>query len=128
MAMRRYIPQRLVFAHPWISYIRGPSDEYAWGNDEESVVDFDSNSEHDTGSDEVVPPSPLDGGPEPRVDDYTRALRLIARLGQPFNALLLVQQPNRHYTRVATENEIIVPGLGTDITSRDVRATVLEIL
>ncbi|KAI6016796.1 hypothetical protein BKA83DRAFT_475806 [Pisolithus microcarpus] len=121
-------PQRLVFAHPWISYIRGPSDEYAWGNDEESVVDFDSNSEHDTGSDEVVPPSPLDGGPEPQVDDYTRALRLIARLGQPFNALLLVQQPNRHYTRVATENEIIVPGLGTDITSRDVRATVLEIL
>ncbi|KAI5993446.1 hypothetical protein EDD15DRAFT_2367185 [Pisolithus albus] len=121
-------PQRLVFVHPWIAYIRGPSDEDAWGSESESVVDFDSNSEHDTGSDELVPPSPLDDGPEPQVDDYTWALQMIARLGQPFNALLLVQQPNRHYTRVATENEIVVPGLGTDITPRDIRVTVLEIL
>lgn len=48
--------------------------------------------------------------------------------GQPFNALLLVQQLNRHHTKVATENEIVVPGLGTDITSQDAPATVLEIV
>ncbi|KAI5980846.1 hypothetical protein EDC04DRAFT_2917210 [Pisolithus marmoratus] len=121
-------PQKLVFAHPWIPYIRGPSDGDTWEGDSESVVDFGSDSEYDTGSYETVPPSPLDATPALQVDDYTQALQMIARLGQPFNALLLVQQPDRHYRRVATENEIVVPGLGTDVTSQNVRATTLEIL
>ncbi|KIK17929.1 hypothetical protein PISMIDRAFT_684728 [Pisolithus microcarpus 441] len=121
-------PQKLVFAHPWIPYIRGPSGGDTWEGDLESVVEFGLDWERDAGSDEVVPPSPLHAVPAPQVDKYTRALQTIARLGQPFNALLLVQQPNRHYTRIATENEIIIPGLGTDITSQDIRATVLEIL
>lgn len=65
----------------------------------------------------------------PRLDEYTRALQMIARLGQPFSALLLVQQPNGEYKRVATENEIVVSGLGTDIMkSKTIQAKVLEIL
>lgn len=64
----------------------------------------------------------------PRVDDYTRALQMLARLGQPFNTLLLVQQPNGEYKRVAAENEIVVSGLGTDINLKNIQAKVLEIL
>ncbi|KIO00319.1 hypothetical protein M404DRAFT_153134 [Pisolithus tinctorius Marx 270] len=66
--------------------------------------------------------------PAPQVGNYTRALEMVARLGQPFSALLLVQEPNGEYKRVAAENEIVVPGLGTDITSKNIRAKVLEIL
>ncbi|KAI6040396.1 hypothetical protein EDC04DRAFT_1508499 [Pisolithus marmoratus] len=117
-------PQRFVFVHPWIPHIRGPSDGVAWVDNSE----FDADTSSDSDSDEVASPSPLHAVPAPHVDNYTRALQMIARLGQPFNALLLVQQPNRHYRRIAVENEIVVSGLGTDITSKNIRATVLEIL
>ncbi|KAI6017126.1 hypothetical protein EDC04DRAFT_2902662 [Pisolithus marmoratus] len=113
------VPQRLIFAHPWIPYIRGPSSGVPCGGDSEADTDFGSDSDGDSGSDAV---------PVPQVDDCTRALQTIARLGQPFSALLLIQQPNGEYGRVATENEIVVPGLGTDITSKDIRAEVLETL
>ncbi|KAI6120389.1 hypothetical protein EV401DRAFT_2196620 [Pisolithus croceorrhizus] len=115
-------PQKLVFAHPWVRYIRGPSDGHAWGDDWEFGVDSGSASEHDVGSD-VVHATPV-----PQVDRYSRALQMIARLGQPFNALLLEQQRDGHYKRVATENEIVVRGLGANITSQNIRMTVLEIL
>ncbi|KAI6011786.1 hypothetical protein EDC04DRAFT_3145675 [Pisolithus marmoratus] len=88
----------------------------------------DLDSDYNAGSDEVAPSSPLHAVPAPQVDDYTQALQMIARLGQPFNALLFVQQPNGEYRRVATENEIIVSGLGTDITSKIIQVKVLEIL
>ncbi|KAI5980416.1 hypothetical protein EDC04DRAFT_2618677 [Pisolithus marmoratus] len=114
--------QKFVFAHPWISHIRGPSSGPAWADDPESDTDFDSGSDSDAGSDGVVLLH------TPQVGRHAKALQMIARLGQPFNALLLVQQPNREYKRVAAENEIIIPGLGTNITSKNVRAQVLEIL
>ncbi|KAI6012021.1 hypothetical protein EDC04DRAFT_2905063 [Pisolithus marmoratus] len=103
-------PREYIFAHPWIRHIRGPSN---------------GNVEFEAGSDEVAPPSSL---PLPQVDDYTRALQLIARLGQPFNALLLAQQPDGEYKRVAANNEILVPGFGTDITPRNIKVKVLDIL
>ncbi|KAI6030208.1 hypothetical protein EDC04DRAFT_3091788 [Pisolithus marmoratus] len=118
-------PNKFVFVHPWIRHIRGPSDDVA---DLESDVDSISDSDSDAGSDEVVRPSPLDAALTPQVDDYTRALQVIARLGQPFNALLLLQQLNGEYKRVAADNEIVVSGLGTDITSKNIHATVLDIL
>ncbi|KAI6045486.1 hypothetical protein EDC04DRAFT_2598785 [Pisolithus marmoratus] len=114
--------QKFVFAHPWISYIRGPSSGPAWADDPESDTDFDSGSDSDAGSDGVVLLH------APQVGRHAKALQMLARLGQPFNALLLVQQPNREYRRVAAENEIIISGLGTNITSKNVRAQVLEIL
>ncbi|KAI6151240.1 hypothetical protein BKA82DRAFT_770108 [Pisolithus tinctorius] len=123
------MPWKIVLAHPWIRHIRGPSSGFAWRDDSDS--DTDSGSVyHDAESDVVGPPSPLHVVPitMPQVDDYTRALQMIARLGQPFNALLLVQQPNGEYKRVAAENEIVVSGLGTNVTSKNILAAVLEIL
>ncbi|KAI6030210.1 hypothetical protein EDC04DRAFT_3142610 [Pisolithus marmoratus] len=117
--------QKFVLVHPWIGHIRGSSSEAAWEDDSELDTDSDLGSGSDAGSDEVVL---IPAAPTPRVGDYTRALHMIARLGQPFNALLLVQQPNGDYRRVAAENEIVVSGLGTNITSRNIRAKVLEIL
>ncbi|KIO04803.1 hypothetical protein M404DRAFT_540725 [Pisolithus tinctorius Marx 270] len=109
--------QNFVFAHPWIDYIRGPNGGVTWGGDSESDTDSDP--------DEVAS-SPA--AATTQVDNYTRALEMIARLGQPFNALLLVQQSNGTYKRVAAEREIVVSGLGTNITSKNIRAKVLEIL
>ncbi|KAI6040393.1 hypothetical protein EDC04DRAFT_1508155 [Pisolithus marmoratus] len=125
-------PRKFVFAHPWIAHIRGPSDGIAWRGypgfdpDADSVSDPDSDSDSD--SDETSPLAQLHAVPVPQVDDYTRALQMIARLRQPFNALLLVEQPNRHYRRVAAEKEIVISELGTKITSRNIWVTVLEIL
>ncbi|KAI5984704.1 hypothetical protein EDC04DRAFT_3149940 [Pisolithus marmoratus] len=122
-------PQRFIFVHPWIRRIRDSSSGVVWGGDIESDTDSDSDVFFDVGSDEVEPSSPLDVVAAPQVDDYPRALRMIARLAQPFSALLLVQQPNGEYKRVAAENEIIVSGLRSDITSfgTNIQAKVLEI-
>ncbi|KAI6017148.1 hypothetical protein EDC04DRAFT_3144408 [Pisolithus marmoratus] len=121
-------PQKLVFAHPWIRHIQGPSSRVVWGGDFESDSVSDTDLYFDAASDEVAHPSPLEAVPAPQVDEYTRALQMIVRLGQPFSALLLVQRPNGEYNRVAAEKEIVVPGLGTDITPKNIQATVLEIL
>ncbi|KAI6105173.1 hypothetical protein EDD17DRAFT_1761875 [Pisolithus thermaeus] len=45
----------------------------------------------------------------PEWDDYTKALRLVVHLEQPFRALLLVKQPVGTYKRVAADHEILVP-------------------
>ncbi|KAI6045477.1 hypothetical protein EDC04DRAFT_60772 [Pisolithus marmoratus] len=118
-------PQRFVFVHPWIRHLRGPSNVVAWGDDSESDTDSDSGSGRNAGSGGVAP---LHNVRAPQIGSYSRVLQMIARLGQPFSALLLLQRPNGEYTRVAAENEIVVPGLGTDITSRNIRPRVLEIL
>ena len=76
----------------------------------------------------VHPCSPLYAEPSPRVDTLTRALRMIARLRCPFNALLLEQQPNGQYKRVAAEHQIMFPGLQFNTNPQDIRAKVLEIV
>ncbi|KAI6094590.1 hypothetical protein F5141DRAFT_1296170 [Pisolithus sp. B1] len=121
-------PQKLVLVHPWIHHIRGSSSGVTWGGDSELDTDSALGSDHGAGSDEVSPPLPLHAIPAPQIDDYTRGLQMIARLGQPFNALLLAQQPNGEYKRVAAENDIVVSGLRTNITSKSIRVKVLEIL
>ncbi|KAI6113505.1 hypothetical protein EV401DRAFT_2104184 [Pisolithus croceorrhizus] len=128
-ALPLYEPQKFVFAHPWIRHIRGPSGGVAWRGDLEPDTDSDSDSDGDTGLDDVSTTSPLHSVPVPHVDNYTRAPQMIARLGWPFNMqLLLVQQPNGEYKRVAAENEIVISRFGADITSTSIRAQVLEIL
>ncbi|KIO01330.1 hypothetical protein M404DRAFT_736368 [Pisolithus tinctorius Marx 270] len=118
-------PNKFVFAHPWIRQIRGPSDGVLWDGDLECDADPDLDLNGGAASDAVVP---LPAVPAPQVDDYTRALQMVARLSQPFSALLFMQQPNGEYKRVAAENKIIVSGLGTNITFKDIRVKVLEIL
>jgi hypothetical protein len=56
------------------------------------------------------PPSnvrPLWPPPDAVNSEFRRALRLIVRLGQPFGALLLVQQRGEEYKRIASDCNII---------------------
>ncbi|KAI5984210.1 hypothetical protein EDD15DRAFT_2201419 [Pisolithus albus] len=62
----------------------------------------------------------------PEWDDYTRALRLVVHLEQPFRALLLVKQPAGTYKRVAADREILVPPRKVS-SLKDIGAKVLEI-
>ncbi|KAI6143757.1 hypothetical protein BKA82DRAFT_31596 [Pisolithus tinctorius] len=94
--------KKFVFVNPWIYHIRGPISGVTWGDDSESDTNYDS--------DEVAS---LPTVPVALLDNYTRALEMIVRLGQPFNALLLVQQSNGMYKRVAAGNEIVTLGLRT---------------
>lgn len=60
-------------------------------------------SDFDSGGDAF-----LHAVPAPQIDSYSRALQMIARLGQPFSALLLVRQPDGEFKRVAVDEEIII--------------------
>ncbi|KIK12134.1 hypothetical protein PISMIDRAFT_463973 [Pisolithus microcarpus 441] len=117
--------RRFVLVHPWIRYVRGRHNgvngEFHSGSD----TDTDSGVDVSARWHPVAPPR---AAPPPLVGRYARALEMIARLAQPFHALLLVQQPGGEYKRVAADNDILVPGLRTDIDPRDIRARVLEIL
>ncbi|KAI5988878.1 hypothetical protein EDC04DRAFT_2817659 [Pisolithus marmoratus] len=63
----------------------------------------------------------------PGCDKYTRALRLVVHLEQPFRALLLVKRSFDTYKRVAVDNEILIPE--RKMTSlKDIGTKVLEIL
>ncbi|KAF8547519.1 TPR-like protein [Imleria badia] len=124
-------PRKLVFVHPWLRDLRDPLDDESeaesdvGSNDE---VEAESDAGSGDGSDDAsAPTSPLHAEPSARVDPSTLALRLIARLGRPFNAILLEQQPNGQYKRVATENEIIVPGVPYKTNPKDIKVKVLEI-
>ena len=67
--------------------------------------------------------------PATKIDDYIRALRLIVRLQQPFRALLLQEQSNGEFKRIATRHEIVIQGLPRRINfARDVRTEVVDVL
>ncbi|KAF8124545.1 hypothetical protein EV363DRAFT_1177948 [Boletus edulis] len=117
-------PRKLIFVHPWIRELRDPLDGFTWGSTVEDDVESDAESEFCS-----APSSPLSAPPTIAMDEYTRALRLIVRLQQPFHALLLQQQPNGEFKRVAAEHEIVIPGLKRpDIFAGDMHADVVEIL
>ena len=117
--------RKLIFINPWICDLRDPLDGLPWG------VAADDGEDEDEDEDETdsAPSSPLHILPVAAMDDYTRALRLIVRLQQPFHALLLQQQLNGELKRVATEHEITLPGMGHQVNFvRDIHADVVEIL
>ena len=126
-------PRRLIFVHPWIRDLQDPLDSFAWGSIEDvdghkSDPEMDSDSETETEF-KSAPTSPVDAASIDTTVDYTRALRLVVRLQQPFYALLLQQQPNGDFRRIATEHQIIVPGIDRQINfARDVRTEVVEVL
>jgi hypothetical protein len=72
----------------------------------------DSESEEDLS--DSPPASPLHDSPVGSLgenspvdsESYSRALRLIVRLGQPFGAFLLAQQPGGEYKRIASDENI----------------------
>jgi hypothetical protein len=118
-------PRKLIFVHPWIRDLRDPLDGFAWGGTADDD-EYGSDPETEAGS---APTSPLQALPAATMDDYTRALRLVARLQQPFHVLLLQQQPNGEFKRVAAEHEIVAPGLEQRINfAREIRTQVVEIL
>ena len=119
-------PRRLVFVHPWIRDLRDPLDSLAWGST--AVEDEDkSDDEAEVGS---LSTSPLHALPAAAtMDDYTRALRLVVRLQQPFQVLLIRQEPGGEFKRVATEHAIVVPGIERWINfAKDIRTEVVDIL
>ncbi|KAF8550860.1 TPR-like protein [Imleria badia] len=130
-------PRKLVFVHPWLRDLRDPLDGSLSDNEPEAESDVNSSdeagAESNAGSgdgtdDASEPPSPSHAEPSARVDPFTLALWLIARLGRPFNALLLEQQANDQYKRVAAEHEIIVPGVPYQTNPKDIKAKVVEIV
>jgi hypothetical protein len=130
-------PRKLVFVHPWLRDLHDPLDGFLSDDEQEAESDVGSSdeaqAESDAGSgdgshDASAPASPLHAEPSARVETSTQALRLIARLGCPFNALLLELQANSQYRRVAAEYEIIAPGVPSQTNPKDIRAKVLEIV
>ena len=152
-------PQNLVFVHPWLRDLGDPDCGFVsdddpevdfddgFVSDDDPEVDPDDwfepddepEVEFDAGSDDMVETEPSassgnttnDGSAmSARVDRYTHALRLVARLGRPFNALLLERQSGtNHYKRVAAEDEIILPGVSHEINLKEgIQVRSLEIV
>ena len=124
-------PRRLIFVHPWIRDLQDPLDSFAWGNVEDAHG-HNSNPEMDSDSEtefQSAPSSPIHAPSIDTTVDYTSALRLVVRLQQPFYTLLLQQQPNRDYRRIAAEHHIIVPGIDRQINfASDVHTEIVEVL
>ena len=124
-------PRRLIFVHPWIRDLQYPLDSFAWGSIEDADG-YKSDPEMDTDSEtefKSAPSSPMHAASIDTTADYARALRLVVRLQQPFYALLLQQQPNGDFRRIAAEHQIIVPGIDHQINfAREVRTEVVEVL
>ncbi|KAF8549449.1 hypothetical protein OG21DRAFT_1447848 [Imleria badia] len=128
-------PRKLIFVHPWLRDLRDPLDGFMSDDEPEAESDVDSSDEADAESvagsgddDTSTPASPLHVEPLAPVGPSTQAFRLIARLGRPFNALLLEQQSNGQYKRVAAEEEIIVPGVPYKTNPKDIKVKVVEII
>ncbi|KAG9318944.1 hypothetical protein JVU11DRAFT_1059 [Chiua virens] len=139
-------PRKLYVVHPWIGGLLDRTvtiGELAWEDDSESELDSDSDVNFSVDIDPgIVSTAPMLISRErsstlpslssvashlSRMDDYARALRLIARLEQPFSALLLQQSSDGKFRRVAAEHEILVRP--RQITcARDVQTAVLEVL
>ncbi|KAF8555588.1 TPR-like protein [Imleria badia] len=128
-------PWKLVFVHPWLGDLGDPVSGFT--SDDEREAESDVGSNHETETESVsgngtvyvtAPTSPLYAERLARADHSTLALRLISRLGRPFNALLLEQQSNGQYKRVAAEEEIIVPGVPYKTDPKDIKMKVMEIV
>jgi hypothetical protein len=61
-------------------------------------------------------------------ESYSRALRLIVRLGQPFRAFLLAQRRGGEYRRIATDHDIIAQVRDTTSVRKMMDVRVVEIL
>lgn len=125
-------PRRLVAVHPWISEIQGPhSHDAVSGDVSDSEIEEEPEAEvgRDVRMHDRLGSAPtLDGSPSNQLDKHTLALQMIARLQQPFSALLLLRQPGGEYKRVAAEHEIVVRISRNYIRPKDIHTVVLDIL
>ncbi|KAG9309665.1 hypothetical protein JVU11DRAFT_10334 [Chiua virens] len=123
--------RRLVLVNPWIHLLREDRGRITWEGDS-SDSDAESNTDDGDAAEvdvELVHASMIEEAPtNPSTTNmYTQALELIARLGQPFSALLLLKQPDGAYRRVAADHEIAIRGMGSEVP-RDIRIEVLEVV
>ncbi|KAF8552129.1 hypothetical protein OG21DRAFT_1486431 [Imleria badia] len=130
-------PRKLIFVHPWLGDLDDLVGGFMSDDEREAESEVGSNHEAETVSESgagdgteyaTAPTSPLYSERLARADPSTLALRLISRLGRPFNALLLEQQSNSQYKRVAAEGEIIVPGVPCKTDPKDIKMKVMEIV
>ena len=124
-------PGKLVFVDMRIHGLQKPhGGAFIWEErlapDGESKSDLGSSADTDA---ELVHAPIIEEAPPSPSESYscTRALQLIAHLEQFFSALLLWQQSDGSYKRVAADQEIVVRGTGKKFP-KDVRVEVLEIL
>ena len=114
---------RLVFVDLRIHSLQQPrSTATSWEN--ALASDAESNSMTDA---EMVHVPIIEEVPSTPSDAYTQVLELIAHLEQPFSPLLLLQQPDGAYKRVAADHEIVVSWAGNNVP-KDIRVEVLEVL
>ena len=97
----------LVLVHPWLKCLLDPALPSAHLTVNDYVIDrpltpIDGSS----GEGDSIAFSPRIASPS--YDEFTRALRLFARLRQPFGALLLVPLSYNEYKRVASDQPIVV--------------------
>lgn len=122
--------RRLVFADLRIHGLQKPDsaaaswDETAASDTIESILDSSTSAVTNA---ETIHVQIIEEAQSPSSDMYTQALELIAHLGQPFSALLLLQQPDGVYRRVAADHEIVINGMGNNVP-KNIRVEVLEIL
>ena len=102
----------LVLVHPWFRCLLDPALPFEDDAEPFTPVDEDSgNGDSDTPFANPRPSSSYTAASvhhAPRLDKLTRALRLLARLRQPFGALLLVSLSYDEYKRVASDHPIVV--------------------
>ncbi|KAG1817071.1 uncharacterized protein BJ212DRAFT_1350659 [Suillus subaureus] len=117
------VRQTFLLVRPWDWYLLGVPDfaeQPDFTDDTESMGDW------------IEPGSPIDDsdklpGGSSVEEPGSRALRLMVRLGQPFNAILLAQQRVREYKRIASDHHIVAQV--EDITSFDnIDVSTVEIL
>ncbi|KAG2346774.1 hypothetical protein BDR05DRAFT_987924 [Suillus weaverae] len=103
------IRQRFILVRPWDRYLLGIPDfakRPDFADDTESIGDWTEpgspvdDSQMDD-SDKLPGSSPVEEEPG------SRALRLMVRLGQPFDAFLLAQQRVGEYKRIASDHNIV---------------------
>ncbi|KAI9571017.1 hypothetical protein HD554DRAFT_236159 [Boletus coccyginus] len=98
----------LVLVHTWLRCLRDPALPF---EDAAELSPVDGDGDPDRPFTNSRPPSSytaISPHHAPRLDKPTRALRLLARLGQPFGALLLVPLSFDEYKRVASDHPIVV--------------------
>jgi hypothetical protein len=120
----RPIRQSFLLVHPWdrslleLHHFEDLSDTEIIDDSSPPISLLDDSSVGSLGEDMMVDS-----------ESYSRALRLIVRLGQPFSALLLAQQPGGEYKRIASYQNIVAGVKDvTAVRDMDVKLRIVEIL
>jgi hypothetical protein len=117
--------QSFLLVRPWDRSLLQPPDwvDLPDVSDTESVYEWS----HPVSLLHESPVGPLGENGLADRGSYSRALQLIARLGQPFSALLLAQQPGGEYKRIASDQDIIAQLKDVTVV-RDMDIRTVEIL